>query len=320
MVKTVHRPIWTSLTGSVLLGVSMTVGFAQESGTSAETPLSDYAAAGEPPAFDTAEQAAEAFKTTVSSGDFDKLANLLGLDAAKTRASEGVMETYAEIQEGVKEKVVVEDVENHKVLEIGDELWPLPFPIAKRDDGKWAFDTFTGLEEIANRRVGENELQAIATMRAYVDAQQEYALQDHDGDGVLEYAQRLISSDGQMDGLYWPSTATGPESPAGAALEDGAVLAKAKAGKGYFGYHYRILTSQGENIAGGKYDYVINGNMIAGFALVAWPVSHGATGVHTFVVNRNGIVYEADLGDQTESIAADIRQFNPNDDWQIVAD
>ena len=95
---------------------------------------------------------------------------------------------------GVKEKVIVEDVENRKVLEIGNELWPLPFPIAKRDDGKWAFDTYTGLEEIANRRVGENELQAIATMRAYVDAQQEYALQDHDGDGVLEYAQKLMRS------------------------------------------------------------------------------------------------------------------------------
>lgn len=320
MVKTVHRAFWTSLASFVLLGVSMTVGFAQESGTSAETPLSDYAAAAEPPAFDTAEQAVEAFKTTVSSGDFDKLANLLGLDAAKTRASDGVMETYAEIQEGVKEKVVVEDVENRKFLAIGDDLWPLPFPIAKRVDGKWAFDTFTGLEEIANRRVGENELQAIATMRAYVDAQQEYALQDHDGDGVLEYAQRLISSDGQKDGLYWPSTPGLPESPAGPALADGAVLAKAKAGEGYFGYHYRILTSQGENIAGGRYDYVINGNMIAGFALVAWPASYGETGVHTFVVNRNGIVYEADLGDQTERIAADIRQFNPNDDWQIVAD
>ncbi|WP_425336054.1 DUF2950 domain-containing protein [Sinorhizobium numidicum] len=320
MAKSVRDMLLTSLAGSVLMCASMTVGFAQESGTSAETPLSDYAAAAEPAAFATAEQAVDAFKSTVSTGDFDKLANLLGLDAAKTRASEGVMEAYAEIQEGVKEKVIVEDVEDRKILEIGDELWPLPFPIAKGDDGKWAFDTYTGLEEIANRRVGENELQAIATMRAYVDAQQEYALQDHDGDGVLEYAQRLISSDGQTDGLYWPSTPGLPESPAGPALADGAVLAKAKAGEGYFGYHYRILTGQGENIAGGKYDYVINGNMIAGFALVAWPVSYGATGVHTFVVNRNGIVYEADLGDQTESIAADIRQFNPNDDWQIVQD
>nr|WP_271899212.1 DUF2950 domain-containing protein [Phyllobacterium sp. IY22] len=301
------------------MGISFPV-LAQVPQDAADLPLGEYAAENEPPVFDTPEAAVDAFKSTLQSGDFDKLAGLFGLDAEKTKASAGVMATYEEIREGVKKKLVVEDVEGKKVLEIGEELWPLPFPIAKGDDGKWAFDTYTGLEEIANRRVGENEIETIGTMRAYVEAQQEYAAEDHDGDGVLEFAQKLISSDGETDGLYWQAEVSEEESPAGPALADGAVLSKAKAGEGYFGYHYRILTSQGDNIAGGKHDYLINGNMIAGFALVAWPVNYGISGVHTFVVSKEGIVYEADLGEDTAKLAADIRTFNPNDNWQIAGD
>ncbi|WP_077962495.1 DUF2950 domain-containing protein [Ensifer adhaerens] len=318
MTKLVDGLLLSSFVAAVLAGGFAAVAFAQDA--AAPTPLSDYAAASDPPVFDTAEQAVDAFKSTVASGDFDKLANLVGLDAAKAKTSDGVMDAYADIQAGVKKKVAVQDVENRKVLEIGEVLWPFPFPIAKGDDGKWAFDTYTGLEEIANRLVGRNELDTIATVRAYVEAQEEYALEDHDGDSVLEYAQKLISSEGKADGLYWPAGEGQPQSPAGEALADGAVLAKAQAGKGYFGYRYRVLTSQGDNIAGGKFDYIINGNMIAGFALVAWPVRYGATGVHSFVVNRNGTVYQADLGDRTESVAQGIRQFNPNDNWQVVGD
>ena len=194
-------------------------------------------------------------------------------------------------------------------------------PWSKRKNGKWAFDTYAGLEEIANRRVGENEISTVETVRAYVDAQEDYASEDRDGDGVLEYAQKLISSDGQHDGLYWPSEQKGgEESPAGPALADGNALEKARAGLGYNGYRYRILTRQGENVAGGKFDYIINGNMIAGFGLVAWPVKYGVTGVKTFVVNRSGIVYEADLGDQTTDVAEKIRAFNPADKWDIVSE
>ncbi|MBD9649240.1 DUF2950 domain-containing protein [Ensifer sp. PDNC004] len=318
MTKRVHHLLLSSIAAAVLVSGSATFASAQDA--AAHTPLSDYAAASDPPVFDTPEQAIDAFKSAVASGDFDKLANLVGLDAAKAKTSDGVMDAYADIQAGVKKKVAVQDVENRKVLEIGEVLWPFPFPIAKGKDGKWAFDTYVGLEEIANRLVGRNELDTIATVRAYVEAQEEYALEDHDGDGVLEYAQKLISSEGKTDGLYWPAGEGEPQSPAGEALADGAVLAKAQAGKGYFGYRYRVLTSQGDNIAGGKFDYIINGNMIAGFALVAWPVRYGATGVHTFVVNRNGTVYQADLGDKTESVANGIRQFNPNDNWQVVED
>jgi hypothetical protein len=188
----------------------------------------------------------------------------------------------------------------------------------KAQDGKWAFDTFAGLEEIENRRIGENELQTIETMRAYVDAQEEYASQDRDGDGVEEYAQKLVSSEGLTDGLYWPTDIENGESPAGN-LDQGELDDAAK-GEGYFGYKYRILTGQGDNIAGGAYDYVINGNMIAGFGLIAWPARYGETGVKTFAVNQSGVIYEVDLGPATADIVKYIDRFNPQDDWAIVAD
>ncbi|PKA38853.1 DUF2950 domain-containing protein [Rhizobium sullae] len=281
--------------------------------------ISDFASAQEPPTFATPEEAVDAFKSTVEGGDVNKLTTLLGLDAAKTKSSDGVTEAYADIKARLKEKLDVQDVNGRKVLEIGGERWPFPFPISKGDDGKWAFDTFVGLEEVANRRVGANELSTIDTIHDYVAAQEQYALADHDDDGVLEYAQKLISSEGTQDGLYWPAEAFGgEESPAGTALADGEDLKAAKAGNGFHGYRYRILTHQGDAIAGGAYDYVINGNMVANFGLVAWPVHYGISGVKTFVVNKNGIIYEVDLGDDTSNIAAKIETFNPNDDWQAV--
>ena len=204
-------------------------------------------------------------------------------------------------------------------LDIGEKLWPLPFPVVKGSDGKWSFDTYAGLEEIINRRVGENELEAIATAKAYVDAQHDYAQADHDGDGVLEYAQKLISSEGATDGLYWPTDDVNGPSPAGDGI-DLAELDKSKAGEGYFGYKFRILTGQGDNIAGGDYDFVINGNMIAGFALIAWPAKYGETGVNTFVVSHHGTVFETDLGEATDQIVKYIDSFNPDDTWNVVDD
>lgn len=167
------------------------------------TVISGFASQSDPPVFETAEQVVDAFKAALAADDFDKFTALLGIDAAKAKAGEGVMDTYAQIRDGTKKKIVVKDVDGRKIIEIGDKMWPLPFPIVKGDDGKWGFDTYAGFEEIINRRVGENELQTIDTMKAYVDAQKEYSSADHDDDGVLEYAQRLISSDGKTDGLYW---------------------------------------------------------------------------------------------------------------------
>ncbi len=318
MTRSVKKMLLGSVFAATLLSFATGPATAQE--PSDETVISGFASPGDPPVFDTPEKAVDAFKAALAADDFDKLATLLGLDPAKTKTAEGVMDTYAEIRDGAKQKVVVRDVDDRKILDIGDKLWPLPFPIVKGKDGKWAFDTYAGFEEIINRRVGENELQAIATAHAYVDAQKEYASADHDDDGVMEYAQKLISSEGKTDGLYWSPDLDAGDSPAGDAFENDTVLEKAKAGAGYFGYHYRIITSQGSNIAGGKFDYIINGNMIAGFALIAWPIRYGETGVHTFAVNANGIVYQADLGDKTETMAAGIKTFNPDDNWEVTED
>ncbi|QND13799.1 DUF2950 domain-containing protein [Rhizobium leguminosarum bv. trifolii] len=284
------------------------------------TIISGFASQSDPPVFETPEQAVDAFKAALVADDFYKFTALLGIDATKAKAGEGVMDTYAQIRDGTKKKIVIRDVDDRKIIEIGEKLWPLPFPIVKDVGGKWCFDTYAGFEEIINRRVGENELQTIDTMQAYVDAQKEYSSADHDDDGVLEYAQKLISSDGKTDGLYWSPDLGEGDSPAGNALEDNAALDKARAGEGYYGYRYRIIDSQGPNIAGGEFDYVINGNMIAGFALIAWPIRYGETGVHTFVVNANGTVYQADLGRETEKIAAGVRTFNPGDNWDVTAD
>lgn len=320
MIKTVKTMMLSSLGTVALFGI---VGFPTAVGAvepSEGTAIADFAAKTEPLAFDTPEAATDAFKAALSVDDFDRLANLLGLDPAKTRAGDGVMDTYAQIREGTEKHLNVRDAEGRRILEIGEKVWPLPFPIVRGEDGKWSFDTYAGFEEIINRRVGENELQAIATMRAYVDAQREYEGKDHDGDGVLEYAQKLVSRDDQTDGLYWSPDLGAGSSPAGSALESGDVLRKAKSGAGYFGYRYRILMGQGPNIAGGKFDYVINGNMIAGFGLAAWPVRYGETGVHTFLVNANGTVYQADLGKNTDAIASGIKIFNPDDNWEVTDD
>ena len=249
----------------------------------------------EPTLFDTADAGIQAFKDTMAKGDLAAVAKLLGLDAAKVEKTEGIGDTLQQIRDATAELVQVEDEGEQKILNLGRQLWPFPFPLVKGEDGKWAFDTVAGLEEIVNRRVGENELQAIETARLYVQAQQEYAAEDRDSDGVLEFAQKLVSTDGQTDGLYWPIEQGDGESPVGASIDLGA-LEKAKAGDGYFGYKFRILKRQGDNVAGGAYDYVTNGNMIGGFALIAWPAKYAETGVSTFVVNQAGVVYEKDFG------------------------
>ena len=273
----------------------------------------------DPILFDTADAGIQAFKDTVAKGDLAAVSKLLGLDAAKVEKTEGIGDTLQQIRDAAAQLVQVEDDGEQKILNIGRELWPFPFPLVKGEDGKWAFDTVAGLEEIVNRRVGENELQAIETARLYVQAQQDYAGEDRDSDGVLEFAQRLVSTDGQTDGLYWPIEQGDGESPVGASIDLGA-LEKAKAGDGYFGYKFRILRRQGDNVAGGAYDYVTNGNMIGGFALIAWPARYAETGVSTFAVNQAGVVYEKDFGPDTANIVSGIKTFNPNDSWSVVED
>ena len=218
-------------------------------------------------------------------------------------------------------RVLKEPSPNRRVLVIGDEAWPMPIPIVRAGD-RWRFATEEGADEIVNRRVGGNERNAIYVLRAYVDAQRAYAAKDRDGDGVLQYAQKVTSALGKHDGLYWPADAAKDEevSPFGPLIADGGAYAKGRvAGDPYRGYYFRILTRQGKNAAGGAYSYVINGRMIAGFAMVAYPAEYGNSGVMSFIVSHNGKVYEKDLGKDSTAIGAKMTAFDPGAGWKEVA-
>ncbi len=216
---------------------------------------------------------------------------------------------------------LVKQGESRAVLEVSNETWPMPIPIVKQR-GAWLFDTREGRQEILNRRIGRNERNAIQTCLAYVDAQHEYADIIREIDGRRKYAQRIISDPGQKNGLYWKAKEGEPQSPLGPLLAN----AQKEGYKGnpdfnptpYHGYFYRILTSQGKAAPGGDYDYVVDGNMIGGFALIAYPATYGASGIMTFIVNQDGAVYERNLGKKTESIAQKLRNYNPDNTWHKV--
>jgi hypothetical protein len=214
-----------------------------------------------------------------------------------------------------------EEANDRRVLLIGDQAWPFPIPLVK-SGASWRFATEEGLDEIVNRRIGANERSAIDVLLAYLDAQKEYASRDRDGDGVLQYAQRLGSTPGKRDGLYWPADAAKGEeaSPFGPLVAESAAYLKGrKASDPYRGYHFRILTRQGKNAPGGPYSYIINGRMIAGFAMVAYPDRYGESGVMTFIVSHNGKVFEKDLGKTSATVAANMTAFDPSQGWNVVA-
>ena len=207
-------------------------------------------------------------------------------------------------------------------LELGADGWPFPIPLAKQD-GQWFFDTEAGRQEILARRIGMNETGAINVCNAYVDAQREYAGQDRLGDGVLAYAQFLRSTPGTHDGLFWPTNQPGAElSPLGPLIAQARVEGYHRAARmlndeqaPYHGYYFKILTHQGKHAPGGKYNYIINGRMIAGFAMVAWPAEWGNSGVMTFIVNQQGKVYQKNLGPKTAKIAMAMTTYDPDDTW-----
>ena len=222
---------------------------------------------------------------------------------------------------------LVLEKEDRVALHVGKEDWPVPIPIVK-EGNLWRFDTDEGKEEILNRRIGRNELSVIQACLAYVDAQREYATKDRDKDGVLEYAQRFASSPGKKDGLFWEAKQGERPSPLGPLVAQAVVEGYKKGEEGkqaqgqtlvpYHGYYYKILKAQGKNAPGGAYDYVVKGKMIGGFALVAWPAKYGASGIMTFMVNHDGVVYEKDLGPQTASIASPTARFDPDHTWKKV--
>ena len=209
---------------------------------------------------------------------------------------------------------------DRRVLLIGPQAWPLPVPLVL-EGAVWRFASEEGREELLNRRIGGNERSAMQVLSAYIPAQQAYAAKDRNNDGVRQYALKLASTPGKYDGLYWPADAAKGEetSPFGPLIaESSAYLAGHKQGDPYRGYHFKILTRQGKAAPGGAYNYVINGRMIAGFAMLAYPDSHNKSGVMSFIVNHNGKIFQKDLGANSASVAAKINTFNPGPGWQEV--
>jgi hypothetical protein len=212
----------------------------------------------------------------------------------------------------------------HSVVMVGKDDWPFPIPLVKKADG-WVFDTQKGREEILNRRIGQNEINAIQVTLAYMDAQREYARKDRDGDGILEYARRFRSESGKKNGLYWEAKSGEEQSPLGSFFAQAQKGGYAPQGSGggqtaapYHGYFYKILEGQGKNATGGAYNYVVKGNMIGGFALVAYPAEHGNSGVMTFIINHDGKVFQKDLGKNTATVASAMKEYNPDSTWSEV--
>ena len=250
-------------------------------------------------------------KEIISSGD----------EVADTEAREHFISDYKEKNDLEKESP------DKVVLSVGQDDWPLPIPIVKKD-GRWVFDTEAGKEELLNRRIGRNELNTIDVMHAFVDAQREYASKDRNGDGTIEFAQKIISTSGKEDGLYWEAKEGGEESPFGPliaeAAKGGYKYTEKKTQNGhpspYHGYFFKILKGQGPNAPGGHYDYVVNGKMILGYGLLAYPASYGNSGVMTFIINQDDVVYQKDLGEDTAKIAESITTYDPDKTWTKVGD
>ena len=280
--------------------------------------------------FASPEEAVAALSVATAAADTNALRTILGpaadelINPDRIQATDE-LKTFSSALAETNHLVHVSDT--LVVLELGDDFWPFPVPIVKKDGG-WFFDTDAGKDELLSRRIGRNELATVPVMRAYVQAQREYAGTDHDGDDVLEYAQRLVSSPGKHDGLYWPSDFDGEESPLGPLVAYAQVegyspelRAEDEAERGpYHGYYFKIITGQGKHAPGGKYNYVTNGNMIGGFALVAWPAEYGDSGIMTFIVNQQGRVYQKDLGAQTSRLAKRIKAYDPDSSWTLSPD
>lgn len=277
----------------------------------------------DPAVFDSAEAAAQAILDALAKEDRNAILAVLGdefADELVTDEESRERANYRRVVAAAKETMQLRaDDANTRVMVLGKDAWPMPIPIVKGSAG-WSFDTATGIDEMIARHIGEDELATIDTLRAYVDAQAEYASEDRDGDEVLEYAQKLNSTAGKKDGLYWRvASADDSVSPFGPFVAElPAYVLERTTGEPFMGYYYRTLTRQGENAPGGRYDYIINGNMIAGFAAIAIPAEYGETGVMTFVISHQGKLYQKDLGADTTLIAAAIQEYNPDETWTVV--
>ena len=271
--------------------------------------------------FGAPEQAVTALREGLRAKDADRLKAIFGPEVEDLVNPDRVQATneFQMVSEAIEEAhSLVNAGEGRLLLEYGKEKNLFPVPLLKVGD-RWFFDTAQGKEEVINRRIGRNELDALETIRTYVQAQREYASADRDGDEVLEYAQKFRSNEGTKDGLYWPQDLDGSISPLGPFVaEAGAEGYRKKTGaepQAFHGYYFRILTRQGPHAPGAAYDYIINGNMIGGFGLVAWPAEYDETGVMTFIVNQQGRVYQKDLGATTAKTAESLELYDPDKSW-----
>jgi hypothetical protein len=295
-------------------------------------PAGIFAASFEPGQrlFSSPEEARQALIKAVQAKDHAELKMIFGPVTQELEPGDPVeqaneFEHFARhLEEGAE---VVKEGEGKATLVIGAKKWPFPVPIVKKGEN-WLFDTAAGREEILNRRIGHNEIFAVQVCRAYAEAQREYyGMAEPDGDQIPKYAQHMISRPGKKNGLYWPSAAGEKESPLGLlvakAKEEGYMLPRKEGEHGprpFHGYYFHILKGQGKNAPGGKFNYIINGNMVAGFALVAYPARRGVSGVMTFIINQRGRVYEKDLGPKTAEIARKMKPYNPDLTWKLVAE
>lgn len=279
-------------------------------------------------AFGSPEKAVEALLAAVRKGDNAELMSLFGSEGRDILSSGDAVADKRQrevIIVAMGERWALEDGEGDgkatKELVVGNENWPFPIPLVKECWG-WRFDSAAGKREVLARRIGRNELAAIGVCQTYVVAQKKYASEGRDGKPAGTFAQKVRSSEGKQDGLYWPTKAGEKRSPLGdlaaQAEAEGYTPAKASEIKPFRGYFYRILTKQGKDAPGGAKDYIVNGQMTGGFALIAFPAEYGNSGIMSFIVNKDGVVLERDLGPDTLKIAGAVAEYNPDKEWGIV--
>ncbi|MDX2166585.1 MAG: DUF2950 domain-containing protein [Deltaproteobacteria bacterium] len=283
------------------------------------------AATGKQATFATPDEATQMLVTAIKAGDTKAMLSILGpeakdlIDSGDPVADRTSWDKFAAAYDAAHALVANGD---KQVLEIGTDQWPFPIPLIQHD-GRWHFDTPAGEQEIIDRRVGRNELSAMQVLLAIGDAEREYYVRNPQNAKLFQFAQKVHSAPGKRDGLYWVAKPGEPDSPLGPAVArargEGYKQAGSGAGAPYHGYYYRILTAQGPDASGGAYDYVVRGAMIGGFALLAYPAEYDSSGVMTFMVNHEGVVYEKDLGPDTEKLARAMKLFNPDASWKVVA-
>ncbi len=324
-MKIRNQMMLTALAGAIAATFAMNAALAADAAKPAETKSASTKPLAVQSTFATPEEAAKALADAVRAQDGKALLAVVGpaskswLFSGDKVADQNDWKTFLASYD--EKNTLQKDGDAKATLTVGKDDWPFPAPIVKKNS-KWAFDAEAGREELLNRRVGRNELDTIQTMLAIVDAQRDYAASDANGSGFPDYAKRFVSSPGKKDGLYWKTDEGKPQSPLGPLVAEAATegYGKQKPKEGvrpsFHGYHYRMLTAQGKDAPGGAQEYMVGNRLMGGFAAVAWPAKYGSSGVMTFIVNHDGVVYEKDLGAQTASMAEAMTRYNPDATWR----